>query len=235
MRCPMRWGMCTARSGSPRAGILPLNTEHLTFGAALLVADGAIAAGRSRVALIVCGGAWSTCVSYETAQSVSAGDGAGAAILARGAGPDCFRVVDAEWSVRSSEYGTMYLAADEGTDGRYSAPYFHILTEGLRSFVETGGEEPPAAARRLLARHGLSGGQVILACHQASAVLLDRWVEALRPARCLETLAELGNMTLATVPVNLSLRRADLDADWLLLLGVGVEFQTLAVLLRRRA
>ena len=224
------------RLGLPAsAWIMPVN-QISGFNTSLLLAQGLVQAGRCRNALIVCGCNWTRHVSYRTAQSVSAADGAGAAVVARTADRSRFAMADAESVCATADYGAMYMAGDpvRTADGTcYTRPYFHITDAGLAAFKDFGEKAPADAANRLLARNGLNGSQICLISHQASRVLLDAWKSAVGPGQYLDTLESFANMVGANVPVNLAYHRDRVEKDELVLLAVGPEFTASALLLRR--
>src|SRR5581483_4300872 len=96
----------------PRAWVVPLQNDFSNFNAALYVADALVRAGRIRNALVVVAGSWTRYVDYHTPQSVSASDGAGAAVIASSEAAGRFEVVDAETTTDASWFGTMYMQGD---------------------------------------------------------------------------------------------------------------------------
>lgn len=220
---------------APRAAVMPIGGEFSTFNYSLVLADGLIRAGRAKNALLAVGGHWTRLVDYHTPQAISAGDGAGAAVLAAMPDAGTFSVVDVEVDVDASYYGSMYLQGDPVPDNPslFTAPTFHITSAGQEGFKQFGVNVPPEVANRLLARNRLDGSDVALISHQASAVLIDRWATAIKPRQYLHTLPELANMTVANVPVNLAWFQGQIATDHVVLLSVGAEMHASAVLLRR--
>jgi 3-oxoacyl-[acyl-carrier-protein] synthase III len=229
---------------SSSAMVLPVNNEFNNFNACLLLGAGLIDTGAADRVLVVCSGDWTQHVSYRTPQSVSAADGAGAVVLARTDDPTRFAVLDTETVVDTGAFGTMYMSADElarpawGSWGApeygvRTGPYFHITPEGVAAFQTFGMDAPPRAAGTLLERAGLRGKDVTLVSHQASTVLMDHWSEEIAPGRYLSTIDTFGNLTVANIPVTLAWGYDRIDTDHLLLLGIGVEMQTNALLLGR--
>jgi 3-oxoacyl-[acyl-carrier-protein] synthase-3 len=219
------------------AGIVPVNLMA-GFNTCLLLADSLVKAGRCRTALIVCGCNWTRYVSYRTPQSISAADGAGAAVVARTSAVGAFSIVDAETICETADYGSMYLAGDSSRTAeglRFSPSYYHITGAGLTNFQTFGEKSPADAVNRLLRRNGLEGGQICLISHQASRVLLDAWRTAIGPGQQLDTLELFANMVSANVPVNLAYHHGHIEKNDLVLLALGPEFMTSAVLLRRSA
>ena len=82
--------------------IIPLNVEYSNFNAGLVIADAMIRSGQVRNALVVSGGNWTRYVDYHSSPSVSAGDGAGAAVVGRTSDASTFRVVDFETITQTS-------------------------------------------------------------------------------------------------------------------------------------
>lgn len=228
----------------PGAHIMPVNNEFNNFNSSVLLAAGLISIGMARNVLVVCTGDWSQRVSYRTAQAVSAADGAGAVVVAATDDPDRFSIVDTETTVDSRVFGTMYMNGDElGTSAwlAWNAPeqtvrtgaYFHITDAGVEAFRTFGMHAPPETANRLLERVGLEASDVTLVSHQASTVLMDHWGKAIGPGQYLKTIENFGNLTVANIPATLAWGYERVEKDHLLLLGIGVEMQTNALLLRR--
>ena len=219
------------------ATIMPINGEYAIFNHGLVVADALLAAGRAGTALVVVGADWSRRVDYRTPQSVSAGDGAGAAVLRLSADARQWRVVDLQVDSDRSGYGGMYLAADATSPAivppTYGAPYFHLAAAGVKAFQGFGVTGPPALAQRVLDSHGLRSSDAALLGHQASSVLLDAWRTALEPAEAPDTLARFGNLTSASIPVNLDVCADEITTPHLLLAGLGPEPSCTMLLLSR--
>lgn len=217
--------------------VLPLADDFTNFNSGVVLADALIRQGRCRRALIVCGGNWTGYVDYHTPQAISAGDGAGAAVMAASSDPAAFQLVDRETLVATSEYGTMYMQADPvaGPEGQpwWTSPYMHITLAGMEAFVAFGGDRAPTLAATLIDRNDLAPAAVTLICHQASAVLLDTWRKRLAGVTILDTLPAYGNVVLASIPINLATYMSSIGDDWLILLGLGAQLQASALLLRR--
>jgi 3-oxoacyl-[acyl-carrier-protein] synthase-3 len=92
---------------------------------------------------------------------------------------------------------------------------------------------PIEAANELLQKNGVASTDVALISHQSSSVLVDKWQEGIKPGQYINTVAEYANMTLATMAVNFASKYDEISKDYVVLLGVGVDFQTVATLLRR--
>jgi 3-oxoacyl-[acyl-carrier-protein] synthase-3 len=219
----------------PRVWVVPLHDDFSNFNAGLWFADALVRAGRIRTALVLCASDWTRRVDYHTPQSVSASDGAGAAVLSR-TGAGGFELIDTETFTDATWFGSMFMRGDEvHRDGErlFTKATFHITDAGQQGFQTFGLNEPPRAVARLLARHGLSGKDVSLVSHQASSVLMDAWKQAIQPAAYLQTLEEFANVTVANIPLNLAYHFDRIATEWVVLLAVGIEMHTNATLLRR--
>lgn len=84
---------------------------------------------------------------------------------------------------------------------------------------------------QLLARNAVHSSQVSLITHQGSRRLLDHWANTIRPGAYLESLRDLGNMTLATYPVNLARHFTSITTPYVVLAAVGAGFHLTALLL----
>jgi 3-oxoacyl-[acyl-carrier-protein] synthase III len=237
---PTDLGALHAKLGLPdRAMPLPLANDFSNFTEALLLADALIRAGRAKTILVVAGGDWTRAVDYDQGPSVSAGDGAGAAIVAGPSEAVRWSVVDQQALVRSANYGGMFVTGDlvrasgQPQNQEYSGPYFHMTREGIDEFKTFGGQAAPLPAQALMARQGLAGSDVTLIGHQASTVLLDYWQKVLKPAAVLSTIENFGNMTVASIAVTLAAREADITTPYVLLLALGLDMHAHALLLRR--
>lgn len=209
------------------AMVVPVNSEFTNFVTSLVLAWEAVAAGHARRCLVAAGSGWTRNMDYTQGHSISLGDGAGAAVVGEG---ERFVLVDHLAETVSAEYGAMAMRAAPGAE----RPTYTIDPEaGVGAFLTTGMEGPPRLVNALLARNGLSGGDVTLIAHQASRTLMDRWAELVRPAAYLDTFDELGNMALASVAVTLSRRMAEVETPYLVLVAVGIGAHQVAVLVRR--
>ncbi len=217
--------------------LLPIADDFTNALSGLLISNALIESGRARNALGVCGCNWTRYSNYHKRQAVSSSDGAGALVLGRTADGSCFSIVDAITSVEPKAYGAMKMRAERlGTlDGQeaFSKPWYDINQQGLEQFMTFGKDGPPALINKLLDRNGLHGTEITLFTHQASSVLSKHWKDVVGPAQYPNTLAELANMTLASLPVNFALKKDEIRKDYVVFSGVGPEFQTTALLLRR--
>jgi 3-oxoacyl-[acyl-carrier-protein] synthase III len=222
---------------------LPVAADFSNFSAGLLLADALVAAGRARNVLVVCGADWTRFVNYHTPECVSAGDGAGAAVLGLAREAARWRVADFESCHRTSGYGGMFMRADLlGTPPQplappggtsWSQPYFHITPEGLEEYKVFGTQEPPRVVGTLLDRNALAAADVTLVPYQASLLLIDAWTKALQPAATLHTLPANGNMVIANLAVNLAAMATRIVTDRVVLVGLGPEPHASALLLER--
>jgi len=228
-----------------RTYVVPLNNEFSNFNAALLMADALVRAGRARRVLIAVGGNWTRHVDYHTVQSISAADGAGAAVVAMSADPAGWQVVDQNTVTMTKYFGSMYMQGRtydqtpprDGRERLWSDPFFQITTAGMEGFGEFGGSVAPTAATGLLARHNIQASAVTLIAHQASSVLFDMWQSRLQPAQMIQTIADFANMTVANIPVNLawSVDHDPITQNNLLLLALAPDMHANALLLQRSA
>jgi 3-oxoacyl-[acyl-carrier-protein] synthase-3 len=221
----------------PHATVLPINGEYANFNAAVLVADAMLALGRASCALVVVGGNWTRHVDYHTIPAVSAGDGAGAAVLAVTADPTRFAVVASRVEHRYGYLGGMYMAPDRIAEivepPVHLAPTFHLTGLGIDAIKDFGLGGMPALIEDLLAGPGIPASHVSIVGHQATAVLNGAWETALHPGKLVTTLPTLANMTLASIPVNLDVCYEEIATPYVVLAGLGPEVSGNVVLLSR--
>lgn len=235
---------------------LPASTETLAvadefaaFLSGLRLSAERIWLGHARSALVVCGCRWSSSIDYKDPVSVSIGDGAGAALV-RSLAPSLpqngtatdrpLRLVGWNSEVPAEMYGVMRLAPRKAeyptslTDpGATTRPLFNMLRESEAVFRDWGVNAPPQIALRLVRAAGVDPEQVTCFTHQASAYLIEAWRQALAPMQVQDTIKELGNMTLASIPVTLSLKARNVETRYVLLLGLGLGVHASACLLHR--
>ncbi|MCS3743500.1 3-oxoacyl-ACP synthase [Rhizobium sp. BK661] len=222
-----------------RAMPLALGNDFSNFTESLVIADALLKAGRVRRVLVVAGCDWTRAVDYNEAPSISAGDGAAAAVLGGATAGVRWVVRDQQALVQSDLYGVMYVAGNRiKTDGQpedqlYSGPYFHMTEKGIDAFKSFGGETAPRAALDVLQRQGLSGTDITLIGHQASTVLLKSWSSKLETGPALSTITDFGNMTVASIAVTLAAREEDITTPYVMLLALGLDLHAHAVLLQR--
>jgi 3-oxoacyl-[acyl-carrier-protein] synthase-3 len=208
------------------------------FTTALWTADALIKAGRGKIALIVAGCNWTQFVDYHTPQSVSAGDGAGAVVLAHSAKKGLFYLKDAATQVVPSVYGGMFMHGDLVPGNNlltWSSPYFHITATGMTTFNTLGMKAPAEIGNLLLKRNKVKARNTSMITHQASKVLMDEWENKIGPGQYLSTRETFANMVSATVPVNFAYfnHKDMIEHDHLLLLNPSAEFKAVGALLKR--
>ncbi|MFK7831275.1 MAG: 3-oxoacyl-ACP synthase III family protein [Congregibacter sp.] len=221
--------------------VLPVQSEYTNYLLGIALARAFIHSGQAQHVLVVAGCNWTRHVDYHEPPAVSVGDAASAAVISRGDGEDQFQWVDAETLSDTRWYGSMsmkprQISAEETTVrlGAYTKPVFNLnVKSGIDAFKNFGMSKPPELALSLLERHGVPASKVTLIAHQASSVLMNAWKARIQPAAYLDTLEEFGNMTLASIGVTLAHRYFEIETEYLLLLGIGVQQETSAVLLRR--
>lgn len=223
-----------AELGLPAATeVLPINNDMTNWGSAVVIADALMRIGRIKRALVVCGSNWTQYVDYHTPQAISAGDGAGASVLAPVTSPSQWRLVDRQQLTASQDYGAMFMAADPLPAGGFGPTYMHLTPEGLKDYVVFGENEAWTPVQTLLERNGLTPSEVTLICHQASMALISQWQTALPGITILDTLETYANLVTATVPVNLDQLGAQIATDHLVTLALGVQLHAGALLFTR--
>jgi 3-oxoacyl-[acyl-carrier-protein] synthase III len=228
-----------------RTYVVPLNNEFSNFNAGLLFADALVRARRAHNVLVVVGGNWTRHVDYHTVQSVSAADGAGAAVVGLSGDRTQWHVVDHVTVTDTSYFGSMYMQgqryeqqpARNGHEWLWSDPFFQITLEGMTGFGEFGGKIAPTAVLDLLSRHNIPAASVTLIAHQASSVLLDAWRTMIGPAQIVQTIEQFANMTVANIPVNLawSVANQPISQNNLVLFALAPEMHANALLLQRHS
>ena len=223
--------------------VVPLNNEFSNFNAGLLFADALIKSGRAKNILVVVGGNWTQRVSYHTLQSVSAADGAAAAVVGLSGDPTLWQVMDQNTVTDTSFFGSMIMQGQKyeqvpPTDGHqalWSEPFFQITDKGMKGFGQFGGLLAPTAVTQLLARHNIAPNTWTLIAHQASTVLFDMWQKQLQPAQMIQTIANFANMTVANIPVNLawSVNHQPISQNNLVLFALSPDMHANALLLQR--
>jgi 3-oxoacyl-[acyl-carrier-protein] synthase III len=229
---------------------IPLGNDFNNFNVGVALADALVKSGRARNILVAVGGGWTRIMDYRKAQSVSAADGAAAAVvgLSRAHHQPRWTVVDTEVIAQEQNFGDMYLIGDvRGTLpgpgvgspsdpdpllADWTGPYYHVTDDGLLHFGTFGGGMAPIAVQRLLQRQCIDASDVTFTGHQASQRLLDAWKTALKPGAMFQTLAQFGNMTVANIPVNLCAMQGTSGLPWVVTLGLAGDMHAHAMLLR---
>jgi 3-oxoacyl-[acyl-carrier-protein] synthase-3 len=221
----------------PTAMIMPINSEYANFEHALLAAEGLLTTGRAQTALIVIGADWTRFVDYTTPPSISAGDGAGAAVMRMSDDPTRWRILDVAVAAERQYLGGMYVMADPTTPPvappTWKWPVFHLTQLGGEGFEGFGIPVPPQLVEEVLARNGLTPADIAFIGHQTSLALNDPWKAALKPGVFVQTLELLANMTSASIPVNLDRCADQVTGDHVVLVGLGPEPSCTVVLLGR--
>ena len=238
---PNDLGLVHQRLGLPESTwVVPLNNEFSNFSAGLYFADSLLRTHRVRHPLIVAGGNWTRFVNYRTPQSISAGDGAGAAVMGFSDEVNGFRVVDQVTITQSQYFGSMYMQGDSAQtpDGHlWTDPYFHITPAGFKAYNDFGAQTAPLAVRSLLDKHGIGSDRFALIAHQASQNLFEAWKQILQinADQLLETIKQFGNMTAANNAVNLAYAsvQSPIPYNHLVLLSLGTDLHANALLLSR--
>ncbi len=225
--------------------VIPVGDDYSNYASCLLLADGLIRAGHAATILICIGGNWTRNVDYQTPQSVSAADGAGAALIAMSDDVSKWHVADQFTVTDSSYYGTMYtdglslpaFPPIQGYGTVYSPHFFQITPEGLNGFKSFGAQEALGAVTGLLQKTGLTGDDISFMPHQTSQVLIDYWCNNLspKPAQVISTIALFANVTVATHALNMAWceEQAVIEKDKLVMLALGPDMHANAMLLRR--
>lgn len=221
--------------------ILPVQAEYTNYLAGIRIANAMIASGSAKKVLVVCGCNWTQHVDYHQAASISVGDGACAAVISRTLDPGKFTLIDAQTRCASKWYGAMDMSPRELLPpqpdvrlGAYTKAVFNLdKKRGGEAFNEFGKNAPPELALKLIRDNGLKPSDVTVISHQASGVLLNFWKEAINPKQYLDTMARFGNLTLASMGVTLAYKYDQIETDYLVLLGIGVQQETSALLLKR--
>jgi 3-oxoacyl-[acyl-carrier-protein] synthase III len=229
---------------------IPLTNDFNNFTVGVLLADALVRGGRARNILVAVGGGWTRIMNYRTPQSISAADGAAAAVVgvARRDRQPRWSVVDAEVIAQEQNFGDMYLIGDarqtlpgpgigsasdpDPTLADWTGPYYHVTDDGLKHFGTFGAGLAPKAAQRLLERQGIDPSDIAFTGHQASQKLLDAWKAALKPGQMIDTLAQYGNMTVANIPVNLWTMQSKAQKPYVVALGLAGDMHAHALLLR---
>ena len=223
--------------------VVPLNNEFSNFNAGLLFADALIKTGRAKNILVVVGGDWTRHVSYQTMQSVSAADGAGAAVVSLSSDPTQWQVVDQNTVTDTAFFGSMFMQGQryeqvppkDGYQALWSKPFFQITADGMKGFGQFGGQLAPTAVTALLKRYSIAPQTWTLIAHQASSVLFRMWQTQLQPAQMIQTIATFANMTVANIPVNFawSVANQPITQNNLVLFALSPDMHANALLWRR--
>lgn len=225
---------------SPSCRALALNTEYSTFLDGMKIANDFIAAGTISRALIVCGMNWTQHVDYKESVCVAASDAAGAAVVGRSENTSLFRLTDWEHETDTSWYSALHQGPRPSPNIALPLPDTFTTSlmkidgdRGRDAVLQFGLPAPPRVVARLLARNGVAASDITVIAHQVAQMIADKWKAAIAPAVYVTTHEELADMVSASVPVNLSLFLNQVSTRYLVLLGVGMEMHTVAMLYER--
>ncbi len=234
---------------SERVWVIPVGDDYSNYGSSIMLADSMVRAGHAENVLICLGGNWTRNVDYHTPQSISAADGAGAAVVAMSNDPSHWHMVDQCTVTDSSYYGSMFtngeaLTADPPLKGKYrsystvySPHFFQITEKGKVGFKAFGEVEALTSVTRLLERNCLTPADISFMPHQTSAVLIDYWVDHLHPApgQVLSKLKEFANTTVAAHALNFAWfdEHGPIEKDFIVMLALGPGMHANAMMVRR--
>jgi 3-oxoacyl-[acyl-carrier-protein] synthase-3 len=223
-----------------RAMVVPVNAEFSNFITSVVLAWEAVAAGRARHVLVVCGTSMTRHMNYASGHALAIGDGAAAAVV----GPSTrFRLVDHEVCTLSEVFDVMTMKprvverhgqrfVAVGKDG-VAAPIYEMNEAGLHTVMGHGVEVPPKMVRDLLARHGIASRDIAFIGHQPARSLMSHWQRAIEPGEYRDTYDALGNATLASVPITLAMHRNSIATRYIVLLSPGTGTHFAALLIER--
>lgn len=225
--------------------VIPIGNDYSNYASCLLFADAMVGAGHAKNVLVCIGGNWTRNVDYHTTQSISAADGAGAAVVAMSSNESRWYVADQCTVTDSSYYGSMYtsgatLTANpplEGYGTVFSPHFFQITEQGLAGFKNFGAKTALEAVTGLLQKNKLTGKDISFMPHQTSKVLMDYWCNNLSPApaQVVTTIKRFANVTVATHALNMAWceENKNIDHDNLVMLALGPDMHANAMLLKR--
>lgn len=231
-----------------RAWVIPVGNDFSNYASSLLLADSLVRAKRAKNILICIGGNWSRNVDYNTPQSISAADGAGAAVVALSDDQSKWYVSDQCTVMNTSYYGSMFTdglqltlplpkLSDENQAKLYTSHFFQITDIGLNGFKKFGMEEALTCVTQLLAKNKLTGSDITFLPHQTSQSLIDYWVSNLnpKPAQVLSTIEKFANITVATHALEMAWleQKKTIKKDKLVMLALGPDMHANALLLER--
>lgn len=228
-----------------RAWSIPVGNDFSNYSSSLLLADSLVRAKRAKNILICIGGNWTRNVDYNTPQSISAGDGAGAAVVSLSDDQSKWFVSDQCTVMNTSYYGTMFtdglkLTLSKPIDGYqevYSSHFFQITEDGFKGFNAFGMEEALTCVTQLLDKNKLTGADITFLPHQTSTKLINNWISNLdpKPAQVLSTIEKFANITVATHALEMAWleQKKSIKKDKLVMLALGPDMHANALLLER--
>jgi len=226
---------------SDNCWVLPVQAEYTNYLAGIRIANAMIASGSAKKVLVVCGCNWTQHVDYHQAASLSVGDGACAAVISETRDTGKFSLLDSATLCATKWYGAMDMSPRELLPaqanvrlGAYTKALFNLdAKRGGEAFNEFGKNAPPELALKLIKDNGLTPSEVTVISHQASSVLLNYWKDKINPKQYLDTMAKFGNLTLASMGVTLAYKYDQIETEYLVLLGIGIQQETSALLFKR--
>jgi 3-oxoacyl-[acyl-carrier-protein] synthase-3 len=234
------------RLGLPEhAWVIPVGNDYSNFASSLIIADGLIRSKRAKNILICNGGNWTRNVDYQTGQAISAGDGAGAAVVAMSNDISKWYFADQKTVTASKYYGTMYTLGEKirlnptlpEDNVLYSRPFFHITDKGKIGFSEFGEKKALTSVTKLMKKNKLTVSDITFMPHQTSAVLIKYWVDHLNLPleQVATTIEKFANITVAMHALNLAWFEENglITKDNLIMLALGPGMHANAMLLKR--
>jgi len=224
---------------------IPVGNDYSNFASALWIADSLIRTKRVKNALICLGCNWTRNVDYHTLQSISAADGAAAAVMSMSDDKSRWRVADNHTIMDTQYYGSMFtfgytLKPDPPLNGYkqvFSPHVFQITKEGGQGFTKFGEAISLKSVKQLLKRNNMTAADISFMPHQTSATLIAYWVSHLSPApaQVLSTLAEVANVTVATHAFNFAWfeEKNSIEKNALVMMALGPDMHANAMLLKR--
>lgn len=225
--------------------VIPVGNDFSNFASCLMIADSLVSTKRAKNVLICLGCNWTRNVDYHTGQSVSAADGAGAAVVSMSSKKEKWWVADYCTVTKSDYYGDMYSAGLKltaappisGYDTVYSPHFFQITPGGLKGFSGFGEPVAISSTTKLLKKNKLPASDILFMPHQTSATLINYWVNALKikPEQVISTLEKFANVTVATHALNFawSEEHMDIQGDNIVMLALGPDMHANSMLLKR--
>jgi 3-oxoacyl-[acyl-carrier-protein] synthase-3 len=225
------------------AWAVPIANDYSNFNSCLLIADGLLRAGHVKTVLICIGGNWTRNVHYHTPQAVSAGDGAGAAVMTMSNDKSKWSVVDTCTISDTQYYGGMFTDGAElkfnppyqGYAKLYSDHFFQINKKGKEGFIKFGVNAAANSVLQLLKSSKVKSADITLMPNQSSSTLIDPWLKVIKPGQNIDTITTFANMTVATHIVNLAYAEKNklIKKDNLILMALGPDMHANAILLKR--
>lgn len=242
------------RLGLPESTwVIPVTNDYSNFGSSLIFADSLIRSNRAKNILICLGGNWTKNVNYHTGQAISAGDGAGAAVMSNSDDTSNWYVADQCTVTDTTYFGSMYTnglpvtvnppVTMNGANEVYykelfSPHFFQITKKGLDGFKEFGAIKALSAVTKLLKKNNLSTEDISFMPQQTSQYLIDHWCENLKPpvAQVLSTIKLFANATVATPALNFAYfeEKGTIEKNNMVIMSLGVDMHCNALLLKRK-